>query len=243
MLSNFHKLSKRYKAADFTWHSTVAYTLGFGTALHIYRKRAGQLSQEQYDAMKNEFAGWMSLMAYADLVLRTNNHLQRCFDPLVKEVQIQCAGHFPGRSSVDGNASGGPFTHVNLGQGVKPERSPQSGTTHRGSQDFTTLQSGNRLQANLGLAGSTHGQHNFQTPSPFPAPQHNPSLSSYSISPNPASFPPLPVSLAPLLNEPSPGDMSQYRQPAAIVQQDVSMMFQPQLYTENTAIYMWPIQG
>lgn len=243
MLSNFHKLSKRYKAADFTWHSTVAYTLGFGTALHTYRKRAGQLSQEQFDAMKNEFAGWMSLMAYADLVLRTNNHLQRCFDPLVKEIQAQCGGHSLGRSSVDGTTSGGPFTHINAVQGVKPERSPQPGVRQRSSLDLSNLQGGSNPQMNLGLVGPMQGQHNFHNPTPFSATQNNIAMGSYGISPNVASFPPLPMSLAPLLNEPSPGDMPQYSQPIAMVQQDVSMMYQPQLYTENTATYMWPIQG
>lgn len=243
MLSNFHKLAKIFKAADFTWHCTVAYALGFGTTLHIYRKRAGQLTQEQFDNMKNEFAGWMSVMAYADLVLRTNNHLQKCFDPLVKEVKAQCGAYFSGRPSVDEGINGAPFTHINSTSAVKTEKSPQPAPRSRSSQDFCVSQNGNSMQASLGQIPHGQAQHSFQPPTSFPTTHHNSAATSYPVSPNAAAFPPLPVSLAPLLNEPSPGDVMRFRQPLADLQQDVSMMFHPQLYTEDTATSMWPVHG
>lgn len=241
MLSNFHKLAKHYKAADFTWHCTVAYALGFGTTLHIYRKRAGQLSQEQFDAMKNEFAGWMSVMAYADLVLRTNNHLQKCFDPLFKEVQADCAAYFSGRPSVDSISSGPPFTHVNSTATVKAETSPQSALMSRPSQDISTSQNGHNLQSNSGLALHSQARYNFQSSSSFPSIQPTLTSLSYSVSPNMASFPPLPVSLAPILNDPYPNEIISFRQPPAAMPQEVSMIFYPQIYTEDTATSMWPV--
>lgn len=260
MLSNFHKLAKHYKAADFTWHCTVAYALGFGTTLHIYRKRAGQLSQEQYDAMKNEFAGWMSVMAYADLVLRTNNHLQKSFDPLVKEVQAYCGEFFSGRQPIDAiaNTNGSPFTHVNPnGSAVKPEKSPQLIMVRpQSSQDFSSQQNGNHdnMQMNNGLVPLLQTSHVFHPSIPSFSTttyQNIPATTAYPISPNAASFPPLPVSLAPLLNEPSPGDMSvmRYRQLTPVTQQqqvhqqDVSMMFYPQIYTDDAATSTWPVYG
>ena len=87
LLSAFHTLSSKYKAVDFTWHSTVAYATGFGVTLFTYRRRKSPVSREQYNSMCNELKGWMTLMAYADLVLRTRNHLQRLFEPRVKALE------------------------------------------------------------------------------------------------------------------------------------------------------------
>lgn len=252
MLSNFHKLAKRYKAADFTWHCTVAYTLGFGTTLHIYRKRAGQQSQEQYDAMKNEFAGWMSVMAYADLVLRTNNHLQKSFDPLVKDVQAHCAGYFSGRPSIDANAVGSPFTHINSSGSAQAEKSPQPPLRPRPSQDLNaSTQNGTTIQTNVGRIPQVQNHNNLYPSASFNGTYPNMPTTTYpyTISPNAASFPPLPVSLAPLLNEPSPGDMNMMRyrqaqgmsQPQSQQQQDSSMMFHPQIYTNDTPTSTWPV--
>ena len=69
LLESFHILSRRYKGVDFTWHSTLAYATGFGITLYVYRKRKGSVSVEQFEVMRNELKGWISLMAYADLVL------------------------------------------------------------------------------------------------------------------------------------------------------------------------------
>ena len=81
ILQAFHTLSSKYKGVDFTWHSTAAYAMGFGVTLHAYRKRKSAVTREQYQAMSNELNGWMSLVAYADVVLKTNNHLQHIFQP------------------------------------------------------------------------------------------------------------------------------------------------------------------
>lgn len=69
LLQAFHILSSRYKGVDFTWHSTLAYATGFGITLYVYRRRKTLLTMEQFEAMRNELKGWISLMAYADLVL------------------------------------------------------------------------------------------------------------------------------------------------------------------------------
>lgn len=240
LLTNFHTLAKKYKAADFTWQSTVAYTLGFGMTLHIYRRRAGHLSQEQFDAMPNELAGWMSLMAYTDLVLRTNNHLQKCFDPLAKEVQAICRDRFTGRTSLDGQASGPLPNNNNATLGIKTELGTQPMSKTRTSQDFGIAPGSSAIQQ--GPRPGTHSQSAAHC-TQFPNAPGNPPTGSYGFSPNAASFPPLPVSLAPLLNEVSSSDRLQNRAISSALQQEVSMMFQPQLYTGDEATYMWPIRG
>jgi hypothetical protein len=79
LLQAFHILSSKYKGVDFTWHSTAPYAMGFGITLYVYRRKKGPVTKEQYQTMTNELNGWMSLMAYADVVLKTNNHLQHMF--------------------------------------------------------------------------------------------------------------------------------------------------------------------
>lgn len=69
LLQAFHILSSKYKGVDFTWHSTSAYATGFGITLYYYKRRLGRVSMEQFETMRNELKGWVSLMAYADLVL------------------------------------------------------------------------------------------------------------------------------------------------------------------------------
>lgn len=69
LLQSFHVLSSRYKGVDFTWHSTLAYATAFGITLHVYRRKVGSVTLEHFDAIRNELKGWVSLMAYADLVL------------------------------------------------------------------------------------------------------------------------------------------------------------------------------
>ncbi|KAK4935479.1 hypothetical protein LTR10_023466 [Elasticomyces elasticus] len=86
LLQAFHTLSSRYKGVDFTWHSTLAYATGFGITLYVYGRKKGPMTLEQFEAMRNELKGWMSLMAYADLVLRTGNHLQGLFHQRVQSL-------------------------------------------------------------------------------------------------------------------------------------------------------------
>ncbi|KIW84735.1 hypothetical protein Z517_00123 [Fonsecaea pedrosoi CBS 271.37] len=90
LLQSFHRLSSRYKGVDFTWHSTLAYATGFGITLYVYNRKKGSVTAEQFEAMRNELKGWTSLMAYADLVLRTGNHLQRQFQPRVQALEDEC---------------------------------------------------------------------------------------------------------------------------------------------------------
>jgi len=69
LLQAFHTLSSKYKGVDFTWHSTSAYATGFGVTLYYYKRRLGRVTMDQFETMRNELKGWVSLMAYADLVL------------------------------------------------------------------------------------------------------------------------------------------------------------------------------
>lgn len=75
LLQAFHTLSSRYKGVDFTWHSTLAYATGFGITLFVYRRKNTPVTLEQFEAMRNELKGWISLMAYADLVLSESYRL------------------------------------------------------------------------------------------------------------------------------------------------------------------------
>lgn len=87
LLSTFHTLSNNYKGVDFTWHSTGPFAMAFGITLYYYRRRLGQVSREQFESMCNEFKGWMNLMAYADVVMKTGNHLQHIFKPRATAVE------------------------------------------------------------------------------------------------------------------------------------------------------------
>ncbi|KAK5387908.1 hypothetical protein LTS13_000844 [Exophiala xenobiotica] len=89
LLQTFHTLSSKYKGVDFTWHSVLAYATGFGITLYVYRRKSNPVTVEQFEAMRNELKGWTSLMAYADLVLKTGNHLQRQFQPRVQSLEEQ----------------------------------------------------------------------------------------------------------------------------------------------------------
>lgn len=87
LLSTFHILSKDYKGVDFTWHSTGPFAMGFGITLYYYKRRLAPVSKEQFESMCNEFKGWLSLMAYADVVMKTNNHLQHIFRPRAQAIE------------------------------------------------------------------------------------------------------------------------------------------------------------
>ncbi|KIW88362.1 uncharacterized protein Z519_10931 [Cladophialophora bantiana CBS 173.52] len=112
LLQSFHLLSSRYKGVDFTWHSTLAYATGFGITLYVY-KRKGPVTVEQFEVMRNELKGWTSLMAYADLVLRTGNHLQRQFQPRVQALEDECRKLLIEQPPTTKNAQS-PLSPVNL---------------------------------------------------------------------------------------------------------------------------------
>jgi hypothetical protein len=93
LLASFQVLSDRFKGADFTWHSTVAYAVGFGATLHSFRNRPEHVTHKAFDAMKNELRGWLRVMSIADLVLRTNNYLYHVFEPRVKKLETEYQNH------------------------------------------------------------------------------------------------------------------------------------------------------
>jgi len=232
MLSNFHTLSRKYKAADFTWHSVVAYTLGFGLTLHILHKRSGYISQEQYDAVKNELAGWMSLMAYTDLVLRTDNRLQKSFEPFMDQVLERAQHHIIKPPTFEDQTHKLTSTYGRSmvqrpEPSVKYERAPQpepNGASSREGRDTSSC---------------PHPQQAFTDgPPPFQNGSITISPSSYSMYHQPNNqYPSIPTSLASLLNGPS-ANMSQYRGNTRFTQ-DTAMLFSPHLYTDATAV--WPL--
>ncbi|KIX93253.1 uncharacterized protein Z520_11109 [Fonsecaea multimorphosa CBS 102226] len=113
LLQSFHRLSSRYKGVDFTWHSTLAYATGFGITLYVYKRKKGPVTVEQFEAMRNELKGWTSLMAYADLVLRTGNHLQRQFQPRVQALEDECRRLLI-EQPVKSNSAQSPLSPANL---------------------------------------------------------------------------------------------------------------------------------
>lgn len=241
MLSNFHKLAKTYKAADFSWHSVVAYTLGFGLTLYIHRRRKGAITQEQFNAMKNELAGWTSLMAYADLVLRTENVLHKSFHVLVEQVQREISELvIPGGHS-DLQISRSPYNPVNGTQSrsaslVKQESASLAPLDPRSSQDFTGSPVTHLPHTSHNLLQQ---QRKHSSPSSYHPAQPGLPSASYSMYNQPAmSYSNLPTSLAPLLNDAPSNSVGQYQNPS-ISGQDPSMMFSPHLYTDASA--KWPL--
>lgn len=235
LLSNFHTLSNQYKAADFTWHTTVAYTLAFGLTLHVHRRRRGPISQDQFDAVKNELAGWMSLVAIADLVLRTNNMLYKQFIQIVDQVTNEVAERVVHYGQMDGSSTKASFgvastsnRHLPMTKhdtnmiSPGPFSPPSSSGAHSGNVHHTS--SANFLQNSM-------SGHVFSQASPTA-----PTFALYN--PPTAAYPTLPTSLAPLLNEAPPHSVAQFQQPLISVQ-DPAMMFSPQLYTDPTAV--WPV--
>lgn len=236
LLSNFHTLSKQYKAADFSWNSVVAYTLGFGLTLHIFRRRTNHITQEQFNAMKNELAGWMSLMAYADLVLRTKNRLLNYFRPLVETVQQHIQVLIVNDSHTDRAVS-----HLSIAHG-HPEVNRSSATVKQETSprplpDLRQIQERSATPNGAALPQSHPPQHSYSL-APYQSSQPPLPSSSYSIySPPVIQYASLPTSLAPLLNDPH-GGMPPY-QNAASQMQDSTMMFSPHLYTDPSA--PWPL--
>lgn len=243
MLTGFHTLSRNYKGADFTWHSIVAYTLGFSLTLHINRRRKGMLmTQEQFDAIKNEFAGWLSLCNYADLVLSTDQLLVRRFTPLAEQVIKELCHSVHSPSTQQGSSVNGLSLRGSMSQ--------------RPSLDFTSSAASSQLQTSSPISAGMQSQHPFSplikqeqyidqshsygSPS-YGMPTSMPS-SSYGMYPPVTTFAPhLPTSLAPLLNETPPNSMVQYQhyQHPSISVQDPAMQFQPALYTGVDAV--WPL--
>ena len=229
MLSAFHTLSSKYNGVDFTWHSTAPYAMAFGLTLHYYQMRLGQVSREQYESMCNELKGWMSLMAYADVVLRTNNHLQKLFRPRQQAVERdyknlmdqQAPMDFSG--NVNGNTNGKHrYSHPNIKAEPTPLSMNQalSNNTHNiqasmggahapppssmaagpGSSINSGQWTGTPQAASYGTGVGLQNYSAFPQPNNLPiAPEHH--QMPAQTGPQPQYSPYIPVSLAPLLNE------------------------------------------
>ncbi len=229
LLSAFHTLSSKYKAVDFTWHSTVAYATGFGVTLFIYKRRKSPVSREQYNSMCNELKGWMTLMAYADLVLRTGNHLQRLFEPRVKALEDEYRRFIAGSPTPAQQPTSNTFQSVN---GVSPQHQmkPEPGPSEQQQQQQSLPPQRSQPQHmpmpppsatstySTTPNASTQSQHapwtSYQTaPTPiqYQQPTNQPNQQqSYAPYPSPMSsaqqqhhgqhYRDVPTSLAPLLN-------------------------------------------
>lgn len=197
LLASFQVLSDRFKGADFTWHSTVAYALGFGATLQSFRNRPDQVSAKAFDAMKNEFKGWLRVMSIADLVLRTDNHLYHAFEPRVKKLETEYQNHlvaFEAYHDYQNGLQGNSLLqkHETQQPQLKHEYQPQP------------------LQQSQPYTHSPPGPQHQPPPPPPPMPQQSP----YNGYPPPQgqAYPPfqtpqytqqVPQSLAALLNQPA----------------------------------------
>jgi hypothetical protein len=269
LLSTFHTLSGKYKGADFTWHSTGPFAMAFGITLHYFRRRVAQVTKEQFEAMCNEFKGWMSLVAYADLVMKTGNHLQRIFGPRAQAVENEYRRLLAEAPLSTPNNGGHVLNNTQQQPQIKTESGPQP-------------QVNGRVLSNPGNSVSLNS---FTPPSPAPAygpppPNANsakawsqttsnvhyvqspPVASTYSAYSQPAGAPlsqspqihsapqfhQLPVSLAPILNNPQIAyttypNLSQAATltTGAPVVDYTTMAFLPDHYYDHTGPVSWPL--
>lgn len=199
------------------------------------------MSQDQFNAMKNELAGWISLMAYADLVLRTENMLHKSFSVLVEQVQREVSELVVSGGQSDIQIARSPYNSVNGPQSrsssiVKQESTSLAPLDPRTSQEFTGSPITHLPHASHSLS---HQQRKHSSSSSYQGAQPGLPSASYPMYNQPAmSYSNLPTSLAPLLNEAPSHSVGQYQHPQIPVQ-DPSMMFSPHLYTDASA--KWPL--
>ncbi|KIW19304.1 hypothetical protein PV08_03598 [Exophiala spinifera] len=254
LLQAFHTLSSRYKGVDFTWHSTLAYATGFGITLFVYRRKTTPVTSEQFEAMRNELKGWISLMAYADLVLRTGNHLQRQFQPRVQSLEDQYRQLvFDDKASVTPL----PFNAVNGSYGPQFKHpKPESETLFSYLDPHATpVQQKNSLPQPQFTQNQIPAGVPQQWPSPFsilpqpiaPSQISPPLFSTFSQSSNAAlTTAPLqtvPTSLASLLNDSSSMYVSYPTPPQSQngLNGDSYMSFQPSHYFDGPGPLTWPL--
>ncbi|EXJ83414.1 hypothetical protein A1O1_07037 [Capronia coronata CBS 617.96] len=174
LLQTFHILSSKYKGVDFTWHSTLAYATGFGITLHVYRQRKTLLTMEQFEAMRNELKGWISLMAYADLVLRTGNHLQRLFQPRVQALEEEYRRLMVDAAPKPPNSLH-PQTFVPInGSGISLQQHKIEPSNHKPSLDVTNSHSHSRHEKTLPQPIFMHAQVRTQSQPQSPSTPHPP---------------------------------------------------------------------
>jgi hypothetical protein len=275
LLQAFHTLNK-YKGIDFTWHSTAAYAMGFGVTLYIYRRRKSPVTREQYQTICNELSGWMSLMAYADVVLKTNNHLQHIFQPrrhALEEEYRKLIIEPPTPVQVP-QSSFAPVNGSALNSRVKVETTPQPAPKainaappfEAMAQSSPAMHPSNSSSTPIyaGPPGPSFPATSWAQPPPLHAPEQYPptstvpqSYSSYqpTVLPTPTSQPgqyqqQIPVSLAPLLNNPN-GVFASYAGPTQTATHTIvplpdfsQMTFnQAHYYGDGTGSYAWPFIG
>ena len=69
LTGNFLKMVKQYNGADFTWHSTVAYALGFSLTLHYYSCKKSAVSECVLKEMMEDLKRWGFLLHAADVTM------------------------------------------------------------------------------------------------------------------------------------------------------------------------------
>jgi hypothetical protein len=268
LLSAFHTLSKEYKGVDFTWHSIGPYAMAFGFTLYYYERRLGPGPREQFESMCNEFKGWMSLMAYADVVMRTGNYLQHVFRPRAQTLEDEYrkvvidaprpAPHHANFQAVNGNMSRPQ---------IKTEPSPLQSSSRVSTGPSPTV-AGRRSSVSIGVppfdisenhspavnpwSGHSNATHYAETSAVTTNyasyPQNPPqamAMGHQSAAPSQPYGQQIPVSLAPLLNGTSEGYKS-YGHASSVITQtagpatmDNSLMtFSPLHYYEGVA---WPL--
>lgn len=270
LLSTFHTLSNNYKGVDFTWHSTGPFAMAFGVTLYYYKRKLTQVSREQFEAMCNEFKGWMSLMAYADVVMKTGNHLQHIFRPRAQAVEneyrrlvVEATVSTPNSASqsINGLAQQ-PQIKVEPGSQSHGHSRTTGGSSSGGNAGSFAPPSPATPFGPPALPASATPQWsqpmvNLQYSQPSPLPQ---SYSAYAQAPHSAisqgspAHPgqqylhQLPVSLAPILNNPQ-GAYASYAHPSQASTQttgapgaEYSMMnFSPTHYYDSTGPISWPL--
>lgn len=227
-----------FKSADFTWHSMVAYALGCGFYAHWFRKFTGYLSDDDHKKICNDFAGWRSLMYYADLIMCTNNFMKSIFDPVLRQVILEL-----------NNKRDGDMSRKSISNEDGASTSAQSSTTP------TT-------QWNSTLPDRRFSPHDQVPPryhAPVAAPRIQPSVEQNSTSPMAGDVRPadsssnvdnmtqpsstnVPYSLGTILN--GAGQYNMY-QPAVSIgavstSEEREFVFTPQFYTEPGEQEMWP---
>ena len=258
LLQSFHRLNREYKGADFTWHSIIVYSMAFGVTLHAYRKKIARVSKEKFENICNELSGWVSLVAYFDLVLRTKNLLQGIFKPRVQALQDEYQRLMADAPTPHGavNNTFQPVNGVPSKPNVKSEPSP-SFRHMNGVPPSQHMQPPNQTAAGHYDTGPPPPTSGPWTQSPMQPPVAYPTTStSYSHYQQSAPLPPpgpypqqLPVSLAPLLNDPN-GMFASYPAPSRAPTQTIGpstadygmMAYSPNMYYENNGgALSWPM--
>ncbi|ETN46804.1 uncharacterized protein HMPREF1541_00993 [Cyphellophora europaea CBS 101466] len=270
LLSTFHTLSKDYKGVDFTWHSTGPFAMGFGITLYYYRRRLAPVSKDQFETICNEIKGWLSLVAYADVVMKTNNHLQHIFRPRAQAIENEYRKMVIESSGLTPNSTFQAVNGTAQKSQIKAEPSPQAmsgGRTLNGPSPTTgqpspfapppptppfnsapgTMPGTGQWQqsmSNMHFAQNASVMHGYSTYTQAP-----PVQMTQSSHPHPdQQYQSIPVSLAPILNNPQAGYAS-YPNPSQAPTQtagpsmaDYSMMaFSPNHYYDSTGPVSWPL--